>query len=130
MADTDKVILNVQERLVELSVKLESLAVENAPEAWNTALTVVQISYAQRLVLSFCGLALGSILAYACWRFVKKVSLWDHDTVGYEIGAFISGMVGGLMLIGSLINVFTIWNWVGIFRPELVIAKRILDSIL
>ncbi len=127
-----KVFPEIEERVVELSNQLETLMVNGAPEAWATALAVVKIDAVVSLIWA-AGLLIGLIITYSLAR--KAWALQEEE--GYhmwqgEVRFFIclgSVVFGGGFFIG-LIGNLSPWVWVGLFNPELVIARKIMASVL
>jgi hypothetical protein len=153
---TVSVMPKVEEKIVELSGKLERIMAERAPEAWDAALAVVQVGAIRNLVVGLIAIVIAIIAwtvfarLYRKWRELdgpwavyraeyhnymnSSANRPDKPTAGK--GGFEASVAAGFFVIGLLstlsavANLLSVWTWVALFRPELVIAKRILDGVL
>ncbi len=107
--------------------QLTELAQQQAPAAWELAKGVARVS-AGAGVFYGIGFLIFSIIAAKLskrlWRWAKRVDPdGDNPTVAVP---FFVGLVSCGFLVASLGYLLDIWNWVGLFYPELWIAHGLL----
>lgn len=114
--------------------KLSAVAVQQAPQAWETAKEITVVNCLSTLVYALIGLALYIVLTIFNIKQCAK-RLWFNEvadidekvcgTMGFLLmpqGVLILLCFGGL----SAFKVFDAWAWIGLWHPELVIAKTLL----
>lgn len=131
-----ELIDDAQAGLGALTNRLGELAVQYGPEVVDAALNVARVSAAKPLVAGFGILVLATILGVTGIRLFqtgRKDNLLANEKAGYSNvgearmafgGACAVAGVVSLIISGTLL--LNIWNWVGIFAPELWIAHRVL----
>ena len=127
---TVQVFPELENRVVELSHTLERLMVDNAPEAWSLVLATIQIEYLTRasygviwlilLVTVFAGFKRG-------WNWANSCPV---DPKGAEFLVICMTAIFGSTSTFGLMYCFSPWTWVGLFKPELIIAARILKGVM
>lgn len=112
-----------------------SLATETSrtygPVVWDTALWLVRIDCLTLLVPGFVALLVPIIYLYF---FSGRVNAWVRKADCYDDGP---GIARGFLLVGFVaapvipasVLLLNIWNWVGLFWPELLLAKQVLDKV-
>ena len=126
---TVKVFPEIENRVVELSHTLERLMVDNAPEAWSLVLATIQIEYLTRASWGILWLVLLVVVCSSfkpLWR--RAVNQSDPGFVKFIVVA-ISSIISAFSIFG-LMYCFGPWTWVGLFKPELIIAYRVLNGIM
>ena len=134
----------VTEKVVELSTKLSEVVSEAAPEVWGMVLNVIRVDGGQSLVIGLFFMAIAIIGICVGLKFFKaaqvardeynknlssncyKHSVGDHAEIA---GTIIGAIVASMSTIISSALLLQIWNWVAVFAPELVLAKRLLDKL-
>lgn len=143
MADKTEIAVSVmpklEERIVDLSQKLESVMREKAPEAWDAALGVVQIEAAQTLLWAVLGIAMLGLGLRRAFRWASTASeivkengaRYRHDEeVKYVFGCIAAGVSAFVGMLITLFNAFDVWAYTALVRPELVIAKQVMKGLL
>lgn len=129
----------IEDKLVELSGKLEQIMQAKAPAAWETALAVVRIDAAGKIVVGIIAVSLAFFLIRQAIRWFvnygeitreKGERYRNDEEFKYMIGGIISGGLGGIATKVGFFSLVAPWTWVALFRPELVIAKQILGKFL
>jgi hypothetical protein len=114
----------IEEKVVEYLEKLDKLATELAPQGYDMALQVVQINAVQSLVVGFIGLVIAIFCARVVWW-----ALTSED-IGYSSAPAFAALLGVIGCLGGMlaftINVLSVWNWIGLFHPELYLAKQLM----
>ncbi len=127
---TIKVFPELENRVVELSHTLERLMTDNAPEAWSLVLATVQIEYLTRASWGIIWL----ILLVAVFVSFKRGWDWarncQSDPGGAKFLVTCGTIASGSASIFGLMYCFGPWTWVGLFKPELIIAARILKGVM
>ena len=117
----------IEQKALELIEKFEALATEVAPDALDLGLAAARVAAAEG-AFSF---VLPAAICAAMWQVARKTYKADNFTWGDEspsakgltvLGCAIVGILTGTI---ALIEV-SIWPFVGIFYPELWIAKQVL----
>ena len=110
------------------AVKIEALATKMAPEAWDVALGVAQVSALQNLMLSGMWVLIGALIGVFTWRLGTKAIGFDPDYPLFPAASiwFFGGVLAIIGAIKGCIGLFSAWNWVGVFNPELYLAREVL----
>lgn len=125
------ILPKIESRIEELSIKLEEIIIDKAPEAWNATLTVVQIDGFREILSGIFILILSGLSFWIGLKFLRKVNFFkDDDDSGFGFSGVIAWIISAILLIISTVELLSIWTWTAIFNPELVIAKKILIGIL
>lgn len=110
------------------SGKLAQIAEQYGPQAVDTVLYIVRLNNAGKL---FEGVLWVGV-AYALFR----VSRWcaekaeGADDPIYSLGGLFCG-VGTLISVWvALFNLANFWNWVGLFAPELWLARKVFEKVV
>lgn len=98
------------------------------PAAWDIALWLVRIDVGQYIAIGF----LCMLLAYISYRYAQKFYKLskenDYDYINLCILVWCFGVFP--FSLATVINLFNVWNWVGLFYPELYLAKMALDKVI
>ena len=116
------------------AAQLKTLAESYGPEVADLALATARVDAAAGLVTGIAMMVVAvALLGPARWLFKKAREQRQHHGVhtgnevpGYVAGSVlfcISGIIGGIACLQYL---FDAWRWVGLFSPELWLAKTIL----
>lgn len=115
------------DKALELGAKAVN---EHGQQAWETTLWIVRISTLQDLVVAIVGV----IVALLFWFPIRKrVVSWADRTNNDElIFPFVIFGGGAATIFGGigLVILFNVWTWIGIFYPELYLAKMALEKVL
>lgn len=116
-------------KIAEILSKLSKMADIHGDEALQLAVRVVHadaMSDVTRGSVCFMGL-----LIAACFLkyFLRKANA-EPNEVPYFILTMVTGAGGFFLLMGAVVNLLNYWVWVGVFDPKLVLAKRILSSLI
>lgn len=115
----------------ELTKQLTVLAQQFGPQVYSAALGAVQINAWSDLVYSFADIVLGFLLGFGSFKLFKKArQLNNDDANGLEVGCAVVALglaiVAFAVLIANLADLISPWTWVGLFHPELLLAKHAL----
>lgn len=123
-------LTEVLDGLQKVANQITDKLVETAPKAYEIILTLKRIDSLQQ-VLIFLG---AFLLSFGFFKLrgvlYKKYDPKDYNTDGWMIGSIFSSIFSGVFLIFALIRAFNIWIWIGVFQPDLAIAKDVYDSVL
>lgn len=129
----------LENKVVDILDKLESITVNYAPEVANAAIQVIRF---EGIGVIFSGLILliisvtTGVLAFKIGNyFMSKYK--ESGSPYYEdsgIAAYVIWMVAGALSVyifgTSLEKLTDFWVWVAIFNPELAMAHKIMESML
>ena len=137
MSETEKATTDIADRLFtygeQLAEKMAELGQQYGPQVVDLALNVYRIQAMQSLAWGALGLVTTIITVITMVVTFKRLSLWvqadkstysDHP-IAYTFWATGGALIGTPSLIASL-NLFSVWNWVGIWHPEVLMAKQVL----
>ena len=124
----------IEEKAIELIEKFEALAVDVAPDAIELGLGVARVAAWQQILWLAIPLAIFFLSFRRPWPFFKLAGEIDKEKDDRwrrkeEIGAFLKGSAwAGTAAIGGIVSLahISLWPFVGIFYPELWIAKQVL----
>lgn len=104
-----------------------------AKQAYEIGLMTLQVDAAATLIPAFICMVLICVLGYVVYRVVK----WDmkFSKLGDKgFPSFIAIVVYGTafltLFIGKASNLFSVWIWVKLFKPELWLAHVAIEKIL
>lgn len=133
----------LENTVVELVVKLEALARDTAPEAWAAARSVVQVDALGTLTWGLTAAAVaaaGWVAARYLFGAARARALKDRETTARtwasadDYPEFFFGVVLAAVALASTVlaalKLLSPWPYAALFRPELVIARRVLDGLL
>lgn len=123
----------LEQKTVEILDKLEALTMQYAPDVVDAAVTTLQVNAISSIIWGIFGV----ICVFICWFITKKLIVFctERKKKGgfysdWEIGIVLSFGFGTIITcviaLWSLANIFSIWNWVAIFNPQLALAKKVL----
>ena len=115
------------QKAIELLDKLAILAEKYTPQVYQTAVNVVQIQAMGKLCLSALFLL---VLYFSCQKILKlhKQGFFDDKDEAACVISCIFGISAALVTGAySLANLFDVWNWVALFKPDLALAYKILN---
>lgn len=111
----------LQAQLADILKAMQGAAAEYGPKALQLALEVRRWDAIGTIVLGLLLLAFGLFVA----SHVKR--LWKNDGPA-EIGAPL-GVLTLCLWVAAGFYLLNIWNWVGVFRPEIALARDLLVKI-
>lgn len=116
------------DKLGELSDKFGEIALAHGQDAVDLGLNVARVSAGSELVSGLLFLALSIILIVFCNKYYRWLTKDEADFCASPAcmivgGGWCAAVIGSLMSAKYIIN---LWAWVGIFYPELWVAKEIL----
>ena len=127
------VLLMDFEKYLDKALELGSQAVnQHGQQAWEMTLWLVRVQAMQHFLIAIIGLILLRV-AY------RNLPVWwgemDKSYDNFNEGLLVrSGVLGwGGLIAGTpafFVPVLYIWNWVGLFYPELYLAKMAMDKVL
>lgn len=120
--------------ILATAAKISAEAIQNyGPIAWETTLWLVRIDRIEMLCKGFLALAILIIFQKYCyiklWEWAEKKAR-SSDGTSYIPALVLTAGIYIFSPIGVLLSLFNIWNWVGLFWPELYLAKIALDKVL
>lgn len=116
-----------QTRLAEYMDAFEEFAAQATPQAVDLALSLTRWNALNDLIVTLLTILLGVGI------FLGATALWRARTESVDIRepfAYIGWLLGGGMAIIATGSLFNVWLWLGLFRPELVLARRLLDKVM
>ena len=123
----------LEEKLVEMLDKINSSIIDIAPKAYELMLNVKQAESIAYLLLGFVMLAASTTLAYLWFRNYRYAEAKAKESIGgyWPEPCVVLAVVVVFLFVPSTIcmlhNILDVWNWIGAFKPELALAKDILD---
>ena len=138
--------LDIDQKIIEIIDRIQSGVVQHAPAAMDLALNVVRVDSAAQIATGFL-LFLAFLGGLLCCRNAARYAIglnrWQSlsppDDEPYRkyrksepiilasVGAAVPLLIVGLHGINRL---FSVWNWVGVFYPELRLAKDVFDAVM
>jgi len=118
---------NVNDKLLQYADKIEALLVENAPEAYDALLRIVQVEAAHDLLL---GVLFAASAIYAGSWGIKFYSLCLEEggvINDYEVPTFFLSVLTVMFTIGAMICLLNIWNYIAFIDPDLALAHEVLQ---
>ena len=113
---------SIEEKAVELIEKFEALAVDVAPDAIELGLATARVSAAAGLIQGIVALGIGILGGFIMYRMAK----WELKRDGDCIISCLVSAIPVLVTVFGFVQIVNVWSWVGIFYPELWIAKQVL----
>ena len=129
----------IEEKLVEMTERLQQLAVEHAPAAWETTLMVVRLNAMGTIFMGMVFTVITGILIkvslHCQLRFTRIVKEKGEEySADKEVvpGSVAIAAAGGAIGSGlfSAAHLLDWWDWVAMFEPQLYIARTILKGVL
>lgn len=121
---------DLEQKTVEILDKLDALATQYAPEVVDSAIGIMQVSGASKIILGLLGLCFVCAIAFSVCKGVKYCAKKQEENREWEAGAPIIITLGVIfsvgILIASLTALLNVWNWVAMFDPKLALAQRIM----
>lgn len=132
----DKMLDKAANMAEQIAGKMAALAEKYGPDVVNAGLAVIRIDGAQSLVVGFVLLGVVVTICVLGYKHAKRghvkraEKVIDMDTFGfgYIFPVTAGGVLAFFMALGCADRLFSIWNWVQVFYPELYIAKRIIEA--
>lgn len=143
--DTDPVtaVLDRGEAVAkQLMESLQNLATEYGPDAYHLVLTKIRIDSFQQVLtgvalLVVAGVGFKMTIRYAkhFWaKYEKSRADGSHYSSGDDFSAQLVGFFGtvlsGASFALSLTCLFDVWCWVGLFSPDMKLARDIIEKVL
>lgn len=137
MSDTEKATTDIADRLFaygeQLAEKMAELGQQYGPQVVDLALNVYRIQAIQSLAWGALGLALTITTIVMMAATLKRLTPWvesdEHPysdrPIVYLLWAIGGASIGIPSFIVSL-RLFSVWSWVGIWHPEVLMAKQVL----
>ena len=130
MNETVKEAATFMDLAKEFALKVQELAIEHGPEAWELALLVARVDAISEIALPgiFAVMFLFSGICFS-FPFRKGFKILKEGGRNADnwllVGGF--GVAGSVMFLGlALLELVNVWAWAGIIAPELWIAKSVL----
>jgi len=118
----------LEAKVTEILTKLEGVAAQLGQSTVDAVLSAVQYQSVGGLVL---GVVLGvtALSGVAVSRYFYKRELEETEkktsTGGYWAASMAVGATAALAGVGSLVDLFSVWNWVGTFDPAARLAATV-----
>jgi hypothetical protein len=116
--------MSVEQQLAAILGQLRALA----RPALETAVSLAQITALGNLLI---GVSCAAAAVACVFRIRACMRAWEHKYVDYDVPVYVllglGALTGALMALVALLD---IWNWVGLFNPELYLAHRVLERVL
>lgn len=115
---------NVHKILVEMVNSFNQIS----PKVLNIAVEITRINSLQWLIGGGLGLLiLSGVFAYLANFAWKKLNV-KYDERAQVLFIF-SIVLSGTSALFAGINLFNVWNWIGVFNPTLALAHEILNQV-
>lgn len=123
----------IEEKIIEVMDKLESVLTEYSPQAWDLMVSATQIDGVLSflfgvLLLLLCGSCIGMLIHVHKNKGVKESIFYCEDFFEEKI-VFISiplGVMAFVFLMFSLGNLLSSSTYLSIFLPEAAVIKQLL----
>lgn len=117
----------------KITEKFIHLGETYGPNVVDLGLNVYRIQAAQSLLIGFlCLMVIVGTLTYT-YFILPKVVKWNYggeETLPFFLFGVFSLMISyvtSFFCLFGLYKIFSIWNWIGLWYPEVLIAKQILN---
>ena len=124
----------VVDKISELAIVLTDQLTALAPQALEVLLAIKQIDSISTLSKSFflmltTGVVIFYLIKFFRWRNKEGAKPENKYDWCWSFGQMASAFAIALFIIGG-VGFLHLWTWVGVFAPELAIAKDIYDSVV
>jgi len=118
----------IEDRVIELSQKLEQIATSHAPEAWEATLLMYKAKALSEIAMAGSMFLVGLILALGAFLLIRWGIRMDEDEerVAPVVVGSITGLVAAGVSLGALVALSKMWNWMVLSHPEIALAAKIL----
>lgn len=124
-----KVLVDASEKAVaHIADAAQKLAEQYGQPSLHLLLDVARIEAASSL---FCGLflcLLTGLLWFGIYK-ICKLAPKNNDEVAPALTALIGGSISLFTFSFGMINLFSVWAWIGLFRPEIWLAHKALEAV-
>jgi len=117
--------MNFEQKLLEILGKIEGLAKPAADVAMQAAQVEAISNLASGLVWALLLIPIGWAL-----RRLWAMELDSHNDIFVYMARGICCLVGFIVTANALEALLDVWNWVGIFNPQLFLAHQIIERAL
>ena len=118
-------ITGIEEKAVELIEKFEALATDIAPDAVELGLVTARVAAIEEAMFLIGALIGAAILIPLATRLAREVD-WDSPSFPPLVIPFSGATIGAFFCTIAALKWASVWPFVGIFYPELWIAKQVL----
>jgi presenilin-like A22 family membrane protease len=126
MVSTDKALAMVID-------KLNELVTSNSTDAINIALELVRIDCIQSMTVTLATL----VTSIGLWTLVYKAYQWyleaqkqDRWLDGWLLISGLVAIPASTASVVAIVSLCNVYMWIGLFDPKIVLAKRIVDTVL
>ena len=125
--------MDIETKSVELLDKFEALATQYTPEVIDAAEAAVRVTAISNLVYGVIAIATACGTCFLATKatsfFIKRREEdgpWSDWEIGIVLSAIIGVVSGTVFTLSGVTGLFSLWNWVAIFNPQLALAHKIL----
>ena len=112
----------IANELVKISNQIQQKISDMAPIAKEAALAVYRIDSFQNIIFSLLCIA----ISICCLSIIKWLYKNDIDSGFFVPLLYVASVIAGLI---GLFELFNVYNYIGLFHPELVIAHDIIAKV-
>lgn len=123
---------DLESKAVEILDRLDAVVTQYTPEVANAAIEAVRITCIGNAVVGCLCILFTAFLCIKVWPKIYnkyKDYMNNHPYSDADMGFAIFNVhfIGVLIVvnIATVFHVLDIWNWVGIFNPELALAHKL-----
>jgi hypothetical protein len=118
----------LEQKMAELLEKVQSFISGHAGQALDLILLYAQIMYLRNLVVPPLLLMVSIFATYRIYKWTKVHSDWDVEVGGILIVTVTyTGLVVSSIIM--LVNLTDVFNWVGVFKPEIFFVEQALKLV-
>lgn len=110
------------------NAKISEMVTQYGPDTIKLVINVFRVEAIQNLVYGFIGILILTATIYYCLKcFRSLVKKGDEE---FSIFLAIPAAIIGIPSFVCATAFFDVFNWIGVFQPEIYIAHKIFDKVL
>lgn len=121
-------VIGLDGKLVEIIDKIQQGVVSHAPQAMELALNVVRVNAVSELLSALLVAVVAGCGVRSLWRIAVKMK-GENDDGPWPL-MYLASIIPLIALVQAAFTLLGAWNWVGVFYPELRLAKDVFDSVM
>lgn len=121
-------------KLIQISDQITNMIVAKTPAALGLMLMTARIDAISNILQSLSGLLLIALLVVGWFKLAKHIISKTDDFDGYRVLFEVVSLIGGfgatIFLIFCVITIADVFNWVGIWWPQIYLAHQVMGKVL
>lgn len=118
--------MNEVQSIQDILVKLSEFLVSQAPVAWEYLMMIERISSISYILICTVAFLVSSYGLHNLWTNVEKRNISNRDL---EVPYFLAMIGFGFMVFVAAVHLLDVWEWVGMFRPDLKIIRDLYEAV-